>query len=91
MWVSVTLGTVDINQILFKFLYFYAKKEYSICSKYLDTFYLCFYKMIINQIDVVKVVPELLYIAMNNNFVLGWDKQVETETSQTSIEKDILT
>ena len=41
-----------------------------------------------------KGVPEVLYIAMidslRRHFILGWDKQAETEKNQTAIERDIL-
>ena len=52
MSLTVTFGTMDINQNLFKFLSFLSHKEYSIFSKDLN-------KMLINA-DVVKVVPEVL-------------------------------
>ena len=47
-----------------------------------------FYKMLINA-DVVKVVPEVLYIAMidslRQQFYPRMKKQAEKETSQTAI------
>ena len=64
-------------------------KEYSKCSKDLNTIFV--YKMLINA--DVKVVPEVLYIAMIDSLrqqFLERDKQAEKEKSQTAIERDIL-
>ena len=49
---TVTLDTVVINQILFKFLYysFYDPKKYSKCSKNLNTLFFFFYKILINAV-----------------------------------------
>ena len=57
MSVSVTLDTVDINQIMLKFFLFYDKNEYSKCSIYLflQNTYKCSCSP---RTDVVKVVPE---------------------------------
>ena len=70
MSISGTLDTVDINQILFKFLYFLSHKEHSKSSKKSELLF-CFYKMLLSsrspRTDVVKVVPEFLYIAMTDS------------------------
>ena len=65
MSVSVTLDTVDINQILFKFLWFLSVKECCKYSKILNTFLFLqnAYKCSCSpSTDVVKVVPEVLYM-----------------------------
>ena len=64
---SVTLDTVNINQILLTFWKFLSHKEYSKVVKIWTHF--CYYKNAYKcscspRTDVVKVVPKVLYIAM---------------------------
>ena len=63
MSISVTLDTVDVNHILFKFLKFLSHKEYSKCYKKSEHLFY-FYKICSPRTDIVKVVPEVLYIVM---------------------------
>ena len=72
MSVLVTIGTVDINQILIKLMYFCLINNTVNVLKSEHLFY--FPKMLKKfcsckpRPDVVKVVPEILYIAMIDSF-----------------------